>query len=777
MSRFSVRSLFAELRRRRVFNTTLLFIIGAWGALQVSELTFPALDIPDRAIRWVWLAAFALLPLVLAFGWRYDISTGGIRRTAPAAAPEDAETSLKAPDRWLIGLFGMAAAAVLSVAGYHIAVEEPPPEILLEPTDHRIAVLPFRACPSSVTAGDLAYSVASEVISRLAARDFVEVLGGNSSFWLADQGLLPAEIADRLSANFLLSGLLCDSEGELTLQVELSEAQGGIQMRERFEQQVNAFEQVEELLSSRVAQRVAAEFGDVLPAREDTAVSQEALLELRRGREWRRQGRRNEARAAFEKALELQPDYAEAQYALAGLEFSGSLDDQQAMELERARPLLERALDMARRQLRLDPRSAQAHYAIGSIRAALARAAAEPGRRDADDGGTPDRREARAEAERHLRQAITADPSLLDAHLALAGLLPRTQASDRLEVLERAARIEPFAVELILMQAETLLELGRYPEAMETLQRIREPLEVPVDVWHKRMLYPWLTGRQDEAFTAVVATLRHYPPGAAAGTRVMIHAAGLAATLAQLGLMDAADAWWSRLEGALPSGLDRDFARTRYLLASGRAEDNAAAWAGFLAGRSEEELLQAPRPLIEHLVTPLVDAGELQRAIRLLEKVRITEQEWDLRMNEADFWMGETHLWLAELYRRDGQAERAEQELAQTVQSMEKLLGAGIRSRTTLNLLAQGYALQGRGEQALETLSRAYDYHLYPNSRDTLAPWYRPFAALEDDPRYQALQERVAIEYQRQARNIERMLEGLDLDRLFAAIRPASYSN
>ena len=44
-----------ELRRRRVFGTVALYIIPAWVAVQVASLIFPALDIPERAIRYVWL--------------------------------------------------------------------------------------------------------------------------------------------------------------------------------------------------------------------------------------------------------------------------------------------------------------------------------------------------------------------------------------------------------------------------------------------------------------------------------------------------------------------------------------------------------------------------------------------------------------------------------------------------------------------------------------------------------------------------------------------------
>jgi len=79
-----------ELRRRRVFGTVALYIVVAWVAIQAASLLFPGLDIPDRAIRYVWLAAITGFPVAVLFAWRFQITGEGIVRTPPAAAGEDA---------------------------------------------------------------------------------------------------------------------------------------------------------------------------------------------------------------------------------------------------------------------------------------------------------------------------------------------------------------------------------------------------------------------------------------------------------------------------------------------------------------------------------------------------------------------------------------------------------------------------------------------------------------------------------------------------------------
>jgi hypothetical protein len=103
-------SIASELRRRRVFRTAGFYIVGAWVALQVSDLAFASWGLPDTTLRFVWIAAIVLFPLVLVFGWRYDITANGIVRTPPASGSED--LGLKLADYIVLtGLLAITIAA------------------------------------------------------------------------------------------------------------------------------------------------------------------------------------------------------------------------------------------------------------------------------------------------------------------------------------------------------------------------------------------------------------------------------------------------------------------------------------------------------------------------------------------------------------------------------------------------------------------------------------------------------------------------------------------
>ncbi|MEE8304172.1 MAG: hypothetical protein V3S24_17285, partial [Candidatus Tectomicrobia bacterium] len=117
-----IRRLFIEMRRRRIFRTAALYIVGTWLVMQVADVVFPAMDIPERAIRYLLVAALLGFPAALIFSWFYDVGVHGIRRTGPAGAEELAAAQpLRRSDYLILTAFaGVAAVIIYSAVGYVI---------------------------------------------------------------------------------------------------------------------------------------------------------------------------------------------------------------------------------------------------------------------------------------------------------------------------------------------------------------------------------------------------------------------------------------------------------------------------------------------------------------------------------------------------------------------------------------------------------------------------------------------------------------------------------
>ena len=101
----SLKQLITEARRRRVFRVAGLYIVAAWVVVQVALAAFPALSISDTAVRYVWLAALLGFPVVMFFGWRYDIRDGRIVKTSADGA--DAPLGLQRADFIVLAAIGI----------------------------------------------------------------------------------------------------------------------------------------------------------------------------------------------------------------------------------------------------------------------------------------------------------------------------------------------------------------------------------------------------------------------------------------------------------------------------------------------------------------------------------------------------------------------------------------------------------------------------------------------------------------------------------------------
>ena len=79
-SLISWRGLSAELRRREVYPVIVAYAVVAWLLLQIGEVTFEPLGLPDWAMPALIFVAVAGFPVALVLAWMYDITPQGIRR-------------------------------------------------------------------------------------------------------------------------------------------------------------------------------------------------------------------------------------------------------------------------------------------------------------------------------------------------------------------------------------------------------------------------------------------------------------------------------------------------------------------------------------------------------------------------------------------------------------------------------------------------------------------------------------------------------------------------
>jgi DNA-binding winged helix-turn-helix (wHTH) protein len=72
--------LFAELKRRSVFRVGIAYVIVAWLLLQVGEITFGFLEIPNWAGKLLIVLLVLGLPVALILAWAFELTPEGVKR-------------------------------------------------------------------------------------------------------------------------------------------------------------------------------------------------------------------------------------------------------------------------------------------------------------------------------------------------------------------------------------------------------------------------------------------------------------------------------------------------------------------------------------------------------------------------------------------------------------------------------------------------------------------------------------------------------------------------
>ncbi len=110
-------SLFSELKRRNVLRVAAAYGVAAWLVIQVSDLVFPRLGLPDWSVTLVIVLALVGLPLALVLAWAYQLTPEGVKPDADALAdhPHAAAARRRRPVDVLI-IAGLALVVTLLVA-------------------------------------------------------------------------------------------------------------------------------------------------------------------------------------------------------------------------------------------------------------------------------------------------------------------------------------------------------------------------------------------------------------------------------------------------------------------------------------------------------------------------------------------------------------------------------------------------------------------------------------------------------------------------------------
>lgn len=210
----------AEARRRRVFRTGGLYVVGAWALLQVADLALESLGLSGELLRYFWYAGFAGFPIALIFGWYYEITANGIRKTLPADSAPGDSLPMGVPDYIIIG----ALALVVAIGAAGLFDQARQAEELAGPYDpHAVAVLPLEDLSGGEDQEYFSAGMHDALIASLSKISALRVVSRRSTMRL-DRSLPMPEIGRTLHARNIIEGSVTREGGRVRVIIKLVDA-------------------------------------------------------------------------------------------------------------------------------------------------------------------------------------------------------------------------------------------------------------------------------------------------------------------------------------------------------------------------------------------------------------------------------------------------------------------------------------------------------------------------------------------------------------------------
>lgn len=244
-----------ELKRRNVFRMAGLYLVGAWLLVQVAGTILPMFGAPE----WLPRSVVILLPIgfvpALVFSWVFELTPQGLKRDEEVTPEQSiAPQTARRMDRMII-------AVLLLALGYFAfdkfvlgARREPAPSVGQTINKKSIAVLPFENLSRDPDNTYFVDGIQDEILTRLAKISALKVISRTSTMRHASRPDNLREIARQLGVANILEGSVQRAAGAMRVNVQLIEAESDSHLwAESYDRDIKNIFSVE----SEVAQNVA----------------------------------------------------------------------------------------------------------------------------------------------------------------------------------------------------------------------------------------------------------------------------------------------------------------------------------------------------------------------------------------------------------------------------------------------------------------------------------------------------------------------------------------
>ena len=362
-------SFISELKRRNVIRMAGLYIVGAWLILQVSETILPIFDTPNWVLKLLVYALFVGFIPAMIVAWIFELTPDGLKRDAEVT-PENsiAPQTAQKMNRLIVALLVLAVVYF----GFDKFVLAPKREVALvvataqtvkaetlaisqdTVNEASIAVLPFVNMSSDKEQEYFSDGLSEELLNLLAQIPQLKVIARTSSFSFKGKETDVATIAKILNVAHILEGSVRKSGDTLRITAQLIRTSDSTHLwSQTYDRPMADIFAVQDEIAKDVVEALKVK---LLPNQNMARLSgnttnPEAYRLLLLGRNYFEQFTLEgyqQAKAAQQQAIALDPNYAMAYAALAttqvNLSYNESNTDAQVVGYAQAQAWAEKAI-------------------------------------------------------------------------------------------------------------------------------------------------------------------------------------------------------------------------------------------------------------------------------------------------------------------------------------------------------------------------------------------------------------------------------------------------
>ncbi len=331
-------SFFTELKRRNVIRVGIAYVVVSWLVSQVAEFAIETFGAPDWVLKIFVVFLMLGLPVVAIFAWAFELTPDGIRRERDVDRNQSIvkHTSRKL-DYTIIFVLALALGYFIYDKLNHQAHDAPQTAVQAEvqtappvvagtsSVDPSIAVLPFADLSPEQDQGYFSDGISEELLNVLVKVKGLKVASRTSSFTYKGSSLSLAEIAEELKVDHVLEGSVRKADNRVRITAQLIDATTDRHIwSETFDRELVDIFAIQDEIANAIVAALSAELGIL----EDTpaitvATTTENLdayeMYLKARGLFLARHQMEESIALYERAVELDPDFARAWEGLAAV--------------------------------------------------------------------------------------------------------------------------------------------------------------------------------------------------------------------------------------------------------------------------------------------------------------------------------------------------------------------------------------------------------------------------------------------------------------------------